>query len=110
MRTYTIEELKDDENFLKNIRWDITPKKFLKPAKTDKIDGVMLYVETGGEHPVLMIMKNYSLGSVTAGNIEGIPNNLIDESASSPECISGMCPLSTALQGWLKKELGLLKD
>ncbi len=107
MRTHTIEELKDDENFLKNIRWDITPKKFLKPSKEDKIDGFMLYVDTAGESPVLMIMKNYSLGSVTAGNVEGVPKNLIDESASSSECTAGMCPLSPALQEWLKKELGV---
>jgi hypothetical protein len=117
--SYKIAELKESEKFLKNIRWDITPKKFLESDASlqesgqDKSEGsmikYMLYVDLVYNKPALMIMRTRGAMSKTIGYIEDVPEDLLKEAmgCGKEECEAGMYPLTGELREWLKKGLGL---
>lgn len=115
---YTIEELKESKKFLGNIRWDITPRKFLAPRSTqhenkpgecgDTTVTYMMYVDEVCNKPSLMIMRIRGGMSKTAGYIEDAPEDMLREAmACKNACEGGMFPLTKRLENWLKKELGL---
>ncbi len=117
MEQFNIEELKESEKFLQNIRWDITPRKFLEPrlAKSkgieDKTDEYMLYVDIVFNKPQVVIMRLREHMSKTVGYIGGVPEELLKEALNcdKEECKVGMYPLTSRLEEWLKKSLGLLR-
>ncbi|MBI4849821.1 MAG: hypothetical protein HY808_14820 [Nitrospirae bacterium] len=110
----SIDFLKNDEEFIENIRWDITPKKFLprSPSKDQPVDtthGYMLYVDLVDDKPALMVMQlKYTL-SKTLGYVEGVPEDLLREAmqCAATECMGGMYPLTEKIENWLKTELGI---
>jgi hypothetical protein len=117
--SYTIDELKESEKFLKGIQWDLTPKAFMTPAHSEeKIEfsesgdamlQYMLYVDLLYGKPVVMIMKLRGGMSLTVGCIEDVPEDLLKEAMNceNEECVSGMYPLTDKLKDWLKRGLGL---
>ena len=116
---YTISELKESEKFLENIRWDMSPKKFLasdaslQESGGDKSESsmikYMLYVDVVYDKPALMIMRTRGSMSKTVGYIEDVPEDLLKEAmgCNKDECKSGMYPLTKELEAWLKKELAI---
>ena len=116
---YTISELKESEKFFDNIRWDITPKKFLasdaslQESGGDKSEGsmikYMLYVDVVYNKPALMIMRTRGAMSKTVGFVEDVPEDLLKEAmgCNTDECEAGMYPLTKELEAWLKKELAI---
>jgi hypothetical protein len=119
MRHVTIEQLKKSEEFLRNIRWDVTPRMFFKPLfpeggeNTEKapedITGYMLYVDVIFNKPAVLIMRNRQYMSKTVGYIDEAPEEMLNEALKCPkeECVSGMYPLTSRLKEWLKKALGV---
>ena len=118
MKYYSINDLKVFKGFCDNIRWDVTPKIFIQPNFTKAedsstvdvdINGYMLYVDMVFDKPTIVIMNNGPSMSMTVGYIASVPKDLLDEAlkCSSEECIEGMYPLTEALKGWLRKELGI---
>lgn len=119
MKYYAVKDLKVFQNFLDDIRWDVTPKIFMQPrfAKTEEgkdiecnIDGYMLYIEMVADRPTVVIMKNLPAMSQTVGYLKGVPEDLLNEAltcCAEGECQAGMYPLSKNLEVWLKKELGV---
>lgn len=117
--SYTVDELKESEKFLKSIQWDLTPKAFMAPGHSEDKTGqgetekailkYMLYVDLLDNKPTVMIMKIRGGSSATAGCIENMPEDLLKEALSckAGECASGMYPLTDKLRDWLKRELGL---
>ncbi|MBI5049536.1 MAG: hypothetical protein HZC11_01335, partial [Nitrospirae bacterium] len=110
METFSINDLKKSEKFLKQICWDITPKIFFSPVsaagnKPVNINGYMLYVDLVNDKPTLMIMRNRTVISRTVGYIEDVPEDLLKAAlnCTKEECIGGMYPLTKALEDWLKK-------
>jgi hypothetical protein len=116
---YTISELKESEKFLENIRWDMTPKKFLASDASLKESGgdtsggsmikYMLYVDINYNKPALMIMRTRGAMSKTVGYVEDVSEDLLKEAmgCNKDECEAGMYPLTQELEAWLKKELGI---
>ena len=116
MGNISINDLKDKKEFIKNIRWDVTPKIFFSPLsaagggnKPVNIDGYMFYVDIVNDKPTLMIMRNRAVISRTIGYIKDVPEDLLKEvlSCSKEECVGEMYPLTKDIENWLKKELGL---
>ncbi|MBI5663937.1 MAG: hypothetical protein HZC49_02430 [Nitrospirae bacterium] len=117
MRLLSINDLKRNKSFIKDIRWDVTPKIFMSPSITrsgsgegiNVTKGYMLYVDLVSDRPVLVIMQLKQNMSQTVGYISGVPVELLRESmqCSGPDCISGMYPLSGNLEAWLKNEFGV---
>lgn len=118
MECLSINVLRKSKYFTEHIRWDVTPKVFLKPAissgeepekKIDITYGYMLYVDLVRERPALLIMQLRQALSQTVGYIENVPEDLLEEAIGCPpsECIAGMYPLTEKLEKWLKKEFGL---
>ncbi len=117
--SYTVDELKESEKFLKSIQWDLTPKAFIAPGHSEHktehgeaekaILKYMLYVDLLDNKPTVMIMKIRGGSSATAGCIEDVPEDLLKEalSCNAEECASGMYLLTDKLMDWLKKELGI---
>jgi len=74
--SYTVDELKESEKFLKSIRWDVTPKAFIAPVHSEHktehgeaeiaIFKYMLYVDLLDNKPTVMIMKIRGGSSATA--------------------------------------------
>ena len=116
---YTISELKESEKFLENIRWDMTPKRFMASDASLRESGAdtseesmikyMLYVDTVYDKPALMIMRTRGAMSKTVGYVEDVPEELLKEAmgCNKEECESGMYPLTRELEAWLKKELAI---
>lgn len=117
--SYRISDLKESETFIRDIRWDLTPKKFMAAGSSlqkvgqnvSEIVGVsyMLYVDLMRNKPTLMIMKSRGARSKTVGYVEDIPEDMLKEAmgCEAGECIAGMYPLTERLEAWLKKELGI---
>lgn len=117
--SYTVDELKESEKFLKSIQWDLTPKAFMSKGHSEGAAGhreadnaplaYMLYVDLLNNEPAVMIMKVRGGMSMTAGCIEDVPKDLIKEAMNcdAGECVSGMYPLTDKLKDWLKKDLGI---
>ncbi len=117
--SYTVDELKESEKFLKSIQWELTPKAFIAPGHSEYKTGhgetenailkYMLYVDLLNNKPVVMIMKLRGGMSTTAGCIEDVPEDLLKEATlcNTEECASGMYPLTDKLRDWLKIELGI---
>ena len=117
--SYTVDELKESEKFLRSIQWKLTPKEFMAPGHSEQkiehgetekaILRYMLYVDLLNGKPVVMIMKLRGGSSATAGCIEDVPEDLLKEamSCNAEECASGMYPLNDKLRDWLKRELGI---
>lgn len=110
----SIHELRGKKGFLKEIRWDVTPKILLEPRSassggSQSTDGYMFYIEVLDTKPVLVIMKNRFSMSKTVAYVTDIPGDLLREAAncSSGECVAGMYPLTGKLEEWLKRELGI---
>lgn len=114
---YTIDDLRDSGKFLENIRWDITPKRYLAPeaSKTGATKtgegqvSYMLYVDRMYDRPALMIMKIRGSMSMTIGYVEGVPDDLLQNATegSPAESGAGMFPLTGRLEAWLKENLGI---
>ncbi len=107
------------EDFLSNLRFDVTPEvifkpRFLTPENTqqayDETHGYMFYVDSmQGEEPVLTLMRTKELRSSTVGNVHDVPKELL-EGAVSREGVKdycGMYPLDDAVTRWIKEELGI---
>lgn len=117
--SYTVDELKESEKFLKSIQWDLTPKAFIAPGHSEQktkhgeaknaILRYMLYIDLLDNKPTVMIMKLRGGSSATAGCIEDVPEDLLKEAmvCNAEECASGMYPLTDKLSDWLKRELGI---
>ena len=107
--------LKDSDDIIEDIRWDVTPQIFLNPSSTpgdepvDITHGYMLYVDLIHEKPALIIMQLKKIMSKTVGYVCDLPEDLMKEAmqCSQTECVSGMYPLGKKLEDWLKKEMGL---
>lgn len=112
MEGFTIDELKESQKFLQNIRWDITPKRFLEPGLFEKVktDSYMLYVDIIFDKPHVVIMRMKGNMSKSVGYIKGVPDDLLNEAleCDEKECKAGMYPLTKRLEQWLKNEFGLL--
>ena len=117
MEILNIEELKESEYFIENIRWDITPKIFVDPSSAGKESGeaadisygYMFYIDLINEKPVLVIMQMRSAISKTVGYIRGVPEDLLREAIDclDSECVVGMYPVPDKLTEWLKGKLGV---
>jgi len=114
MEFVDIEKLKASEDFVGNIRWDVTPKVFMDPktASGETVDvsyGYMFYVDLVKDRPHLIIMQLKHPLSKTVAYVQGVPEDLLRECmlCTPSECISGMYPISEKLEKWLKKGLGL---
>jgi hypothetical protein len=118
MKLLSVKDLKTNSHFIEKIRWDVTPRIFLRSCmrsadknqkKIDTTHGYMLYVEIVNKKPVLVVMQLQPMLSQTAGYIYDVPGDLLKEAldCESAECISGMYPLTEKLGDWLKKELGV---
>jgi len=112
MEEFTFDELKESKKFLQNIRWDITPERFLEAGFFDRIktDCYMLYVDILFGKPHVVIMKIRGNMSKSVGYIKGVPDELLQEALNQGkgESRAGMYPLTPGLEEWLKKQLGLL--
>ncbi|MBI4825810.1 MAG: hypothetical protein HY807_05240 [Nitrospirae bacterium] len=119
MEDISINDLKDKkESFIDEIRWDVTPKVFMRQGQysgkkadgaPDNINGFMLYIDLIEDKPALFIMKNQYSQSKTVGFIKDIPEKLLNDALKlkEAECVAGMYPLSEELEAWLRKELGV---
>lgn len=117
--SYTVDELKESEKFLKSVQWGLTPKAFIAPGHSEyktehgeaesAILQYMLYVDLLDNKPTVMIMKIRGGMSQTAGCIEDVPEELLNEAmiCEAEECLSGMYPLTDKLRDWLKNKLGI---
>ena len=110
----SIEKLKESRVFLKEIRFDITPKLFADPKSApgkpaDLGYGYMLYIDLMKERPVIMVMQLRQIICKSVGYITDVPQELLKSSMESAgtECAEGMYPLSEELITWLKKELSI---
>ncbi len=110
----SMDKLKNSRQFLKDIRWDVTPKIFLetKSPSGEAVDttyGYMLYVDLVNDKPVLVIMQMRSIMSKTVGYVSDVPEDLLKEAmqCTTNECVSGMYALGEKLENWLKKELDI---
>lgn len=117
MEEVSIDKLKSSNEFVDNIRWDVTPKIFLNPktASGETVNvsrGYMLYVDLVDDKPALVIMQMRDPLSKTVAYVTEIPEDLLKEAMNCPasECISGMYPLTEKLQDWLKKKFGPSPD
>ena len=113
MSNISINKLKNNDDFRKNIRWDVTPKIFMNPKTPsgetiDITHGYMLYVDIVNDKPAIFIMRLKRMMSETVGYVTDIPEDLLREAmhCSPTECISGMYPLGEKIEHWLKKEFG----
>ncbi|MDO8281682.1 MAG: hypothetical protein Q7U10_03500 [Thermodesulfovibrionia bacterium] len=119
MEDISINDLKDKkESFIDEIRWDVTPKVFMRQGQysgkkadsgPDNIDGYMLYIDFVDDKPAVFIMKNHYSQSKTVGYIKDIPETLLQDALKlkQGESVAGMYPLSEELEAWLKKELNV---
>jgi len=117
MLKLSINDLKKSEKFIKNIRWDVTPKIFLNPEsakdkdgkKADVTHGYMLYVDEVMHKPAVVIMQMKYMMSRTVGFIYDVPEDLLKDAMKKddPESVAGMYPLTDKLKNWLKKQFGL---
>lgn len=110
----SIEKLKVSPNFIKDIRFDITPKLFVDPKSApggpaDITYGYMLYIDLKNDRPVIMVMQMKSIICRSVAYITDAPEELLKASMESAgaESAEGMYPLSEELTAWLKKELGI---
>lgn len=114
----SIDKLKKSQQFIDEIRWDVTPKIFFEPSyaqddesgkPVDITHGYMLYVDLVNDKPALVIMQLKRIMSKTVGYVHDIPEELLREALHCQEsdCVGGMYPLNNKLVGWLKKEFGL---
>ena len=114
-----LSDLRQLEDFLSNLRFDVTPEvifkpRFLTPETTqqayDETHGYMFYIDRLKEDkPVLMLMRTKELRSSTVGQVDEAPQELLD-AAVSREGIKdycGMYPLDEAVIKWLKEKLGI---
>jgi hypothetical protein len=117
MELIHINLLRGKKHFLENILWDMTPKIFVhhgsaaKEGEKEPVnqDGYMFYIEVVNAKPVLVIMQNRFSMSQTVAYVDGVPDDLLRESANCApeECVAGMFPLSNRLKDWLKQALGV---
>ncbi len=115
MLLISINKLKDNQRFLENVRWELTPKLFMNPRSSpgdkpaDITRGYMLYVDMVNNKPTLVIMQLKRMMSETVGYVSGVPEDLLREAmhCTGTECIAGMYPVTGKLEDWLKKELGV---
>lgn len=111
----SLDRLKESDDLIKEIRWDVTPQIFLDPSSVpgdepaDITHGYMLYVDLVQDKPALIIMQLRRIMSKTVGYVCDVPEDLMRDAmhCSAKECISGMYPLGERLEAWLKKELGV---
>ena len=114
-----LSDLRQLDDFLSNLRFDVTPEvifkpRFLTPENTqqayDETHGYMFYIDClEGDSPILMLMKTKELRSSTVGQVEDVPMELL-EAALAREGIKdycGMYPLDEPMTAWLKQQLGL---
>lgn len=117
-----LSRLKENSVFVSNIRWDVTPDILFQPrfAGQGNIDelmaqtqGFMFYIDyMKGDPktpPALMVMKTYELRSKTIGEIVDVPEDMLRAAVgrSGVKDYNGMYPIDSALDAWLKKELGV---
>ena len=117
-----LSDLSKLEDFLSNLRFDVTPEVIFKPRfvtpdtrqqaqqVNKETHGYMFYIDClEGADPVLMLMKTKELRSSTVGFVADVPEGLL-EAAVNREGVKdycGMYPLDDAVIGWIKKELGI---
>ena len=112
-----LSSLRQIEDFLSNLRFDVTPEVIFKPRfltpetkqqAYDETHGYMFYVDSlEGADPVLTLMKTKELRSSTVGFVEGVPAELL-EAAVNREGVKdycGMYPLDEAVPRWIKEQL-----
>lgn len=112
-----ISELKDNEVFMQNLRFDLKPDFLSKPrfatpenkeALLRETEGYMFYVDSMTEPVSLMLMKTYNLTSKTIGEIQDVPLDLLTAAIAhkNAQHYSGMYPIDAALEAWIKTNLG----
>lgn len=112
MEPLSIEKLKESRVFLKEIRFDITPRLFVDPKSAPSGEpadigyGYMLYIDLMKDRPVIMVMQMKQIICKSVGYITDAPQELLKSSmeGAGEECVEGMYPLSGELIIWLKKE------
>lgn len=114
MELLSLDKLKTSKEFKENIRWDVTPDIFLNPCSAsggksvDLSYGYMMYIDIVHKKPAVFVMVLKPLMSKTVGYICDIPEQLLSGAMQcAGKCVSGMYPLTKALEDWIKKELGL---
>ena len=111
----SIEKLKDSAAFIKEIRFDLTPRLFVDPKSAPGGEpanityGYMLYIDLKEKKPVIMVMQMKEMMCRSVAYISDVPEELLTSSMESAgsECVEGMYPLSEELTTWLKKELSI---
>jgi len=116
MELLNIEELKKSKYFVENIRWDITPKKFVAPSSAgeksgeaaDISHGYMFYVDLINDRPAVVVIQLKYAFSKTVGYIYDIPEDLLREAmqCTDSDCVVGMYPVTDKLADWLKQAFG----
>lgn len=118
MQNYELHRLRDFAIFKANLRFDVTPKFLFLPRYSSsenremliaETTGFMLYIESMEEPPSLMVMKTYNLSSKSIAYINGVPQELIEESIAEGKAHEhcGMYPPGKRLTQWVKDQLGM---
>jgi hypothetical protein len=115
-----LSRLRKNSVFMSHLRWDVVPQKifqprFIKPGEDrcnliNETQGFMFYIDYMKDmRPNLMVMKTYNLTSKTVGEVPEVPEDLLRGAVQKEGVrdIAGMYPIDEALEGWLRKELGV---
>lgn len=112
-----LEQIKKRPDIISRIRFDVTPQMIMEPRFTETgelkkrdLSGCFFYIETGGEKPVLMLMRVSKGDTVkTIGIIEELPEDMIKRAMENPvhPPVHGMYAITDEIKDWLKENLNL---
>lgn len=113
-------DIKKEAFIVEHILWDIMPKELMEPSSrvTDKgvqmretIKGYVFYIDTMDKNPLLFLMRHTEAGyAETLAQIDEIPQELLVEAVkeNKGKVYFSMYPINKKVEGWLKRELGVL--
>lgn len=105
-------DLRIDEEFMRHIRLDLTPESLFLTrfgAKPEETDGFMFYLDLMDGPPSLMLMKTFNATSMTVGEVQGCPDELLlgATRVEGVKDVSGMYPVNREITDWIRTGLGL---
>ncbi|HAK89444.1 MAG: hypothetical protein A2077_03805 [Nitrospirae bacterium GWC2_46_6] len=119
-KVLSLDEIKEEPFVIENILWDLEPKELMEPRQkiTDEgvqkrkpIKGYIFYIDTMNEKPILFLMRHTAVDyAETLAKIDEIPQELLIEAVeeNKAKAYFGMYPINKKVEGWLRKELGVL--
>ena len=116
----SLNDLRKNRGLLKNIIWDIEPKRLMEPRcritdageqERETIDGFLFYIDKmTGMKPALYLMCHTESGyAETVAKIDELPEELMQEAVDENRSKEyfGMYPINKKIEDWLRRELGI---